>query len=47
LHAQTNVSQLAKRISLAFLALIGFAFLVDEAIAGSALVMAVAAPVSA
>jgi uncharacterized membrane protein YtjA (UPF0391 family) len=51
----TNVSQLAKRISLilfalfllAFLALVGFAFLVGEAIAGSALLPAAAAPVSA
>jgi uncharacterized membrane protein YtjA (UPF0391 family) len=51
----TNVSQLAKRISLvlfalfllAFLTLVGFAYLVGEAVAGSAVVMAVAAPVSA
>jgi uncharacterized membrane protein YtjA (UPF0391 family) len=51
----TNVSQLAKRISLilfalfllAFLALVGIAFLVGEAIAGSALLPAAAAPVSA
>jgi uncharacterized membrane protein YtjA (UPF0391 family) len=51
----TNVSQLAKRISLvlfalfllAFLALIGFAYLVGEAMAGSALLPAAAAPVSA
>jgi uncharacterized membrane protein YtjA (UPF0391 family) len=51
----TNVSQLAKRISLvlfalfllAFLALIGFAYLVGEAMAGSAVVTAAAAPVSA
>jgi uncharacterized membrane protein YtjA (UPF0391 family) len=49
----TNVSQLAKRVSLvlfalfllAFLALIGFAYLVGEALAGSA--TAAAAPVSA
>ena len=51
----TNVSQLAKRISfilfalflLAFLALIGFAYLVGEAMAGSALLTAAAAPVCA
>jgi uncharacterized membrane protein YtjA (UPF0391 family) len=51
----TNVSQLAKRISLvlfalfllAFLALNGFAHLVGEAMAGSAVVTAAAAPVSA
>jgi uncharacterized membrane protein YtjA (UPF0391 family) len=51
----TNVSQLAKRISLvlfalfllAFLALVGFAYLVGEAMAGSAVVTAAAAPVSA
>jgi uncharacterized membrane protein YtjA (UPF0391 family) len=51
----TNVSQLAKRISLvlfalfllAFLALVGFAYLVGEAMAGSALLTAAAAPVSA
>jgi uncharacterized membrane protein YtjA (UPF0391 family) len=51
----TNVSQLAKRISLvlfalfllAFLALIGFAYLVGEAMAGSAVATAAAAPVSA
>jgi uncharacterized membrane protein YtjA (UPF0391 family) len=51
----TNVSQLAKRVSLvlfalfllAFLALIGFAYLVGEALAGSAVATAAAAPVSA
>jgi uncharacterized membrane protein YtjA (UPF0391 family) len=51
----TNVSQLAKRVSLvlfalfllAFLALIGFAYLVGEAMAGSAVATAAAAPVSA
>ena len=51
----TNVLQLAKRISLvlfalfllAFLALVGFAYLVGEAMAGSALLTAAAAPVSA
>jgi uncharacterized membrane protein YtjA (UPF0391 family) len=51
----TNVSQLAKRVSfvlfalflLAFLALIGFAYLVSEAMAGSAVVMAASALVSA
>ena len=51
----TNVSQLAKRISLvlfalfllAFLALVGFVYLVGEAMAGSALLSAATAPVSA
>jgi uncharacterized membrane protein YtjA (UPF0391 family) len=51
----TNVSQLAKRISLvlfalfllAFLALFGFAYLVGDAMAGPALLTAAAAPVSA
>jgi|RhiMetdeSRZDD1v2_1073273.scaffolds.fasta_scaffold2849136_2 uncharacterized membrane protein YtjA (UPF0391 family) len=51
----TNVSQLAKRVSLvlfalfllAFLALVGFVYLVGEAMAGSALLPAATAPVSA
>ena len=51
----TNVSQLAKRVSLvlfalfllAFLALVGFVYLVGEAMAGSALPPAAAALVSA
>jgi uncharacterized membrane protein YtjA (UPF0391 family) len=51
----TNVSQLAKRVSLvlfalfllAFLALVGFVYLVGEAMAGSALLSAATAPVSA
>jgi uncharacterized membrane protein YtjA (UPF0391 family) len=51
----TNVSQLAKRVSLvlfalfllAFLALVGFVYLAGEAMAGSALLPAATAPVSA
>jgi uncharacterized membrane protein YtjA (UPF0391 family) len=51
----TNVSQLAKRVSLvlfalfllAFLALVGFVYLVGEAMAGSALLPAATGPVSA
>jgi uncharacterized membrane protein YtjA (UPF0391 family) len=51
----TNVSQLAKRVSLvlfalfllAFLALVGFVYLLGEAMAGSALLSAATAPVSA
>ena len=51
----TNVSQLAKRVSLvlfalfllAFLALVGFVYLVGKAMAGSALLPAATTPVSA